>query len=162
MLEHTREPVEAFRLAAHFRRRGAIAPRNGTPPTRRRGVPPSRVERVLRPGWAWTVWLAIVVVGPTACRAPIEPIVVHSGRVVVTNTSADAWSDVEVWVNDHYRAMAPTLAPGGVLDAPLSNFVAGFGQRFDVSRQRVTGVEVTARTAGGTETRLVWGEGRRR
>jgi hypothetical protein len=112
-------------------------------------------------------WLArglgvALVLCAAACRAPLEPIVVHAGRIVVTNTSAEPWHDVEVWVNDHYRAMAGMLAPHGVLDAPLSNFVAGFGQRFDTSRQPVKGVEVTARTAAGTEVRLVWGEGRRR
>lgn len=106
--------------------------------------------------------LALVVVVLSACRAPIEPIVVRAERVVVTNTTADSWRDVEVWVNDHYRVTAATLAPGGVFDAPLSSFVAGFGQRFDVSRQPVRGVEVTARTADGAAMTLVWGEGRRR
>jgi hypothetical protein len=122
----------------------------------------SQAPGVLGRRQAMAVWLAFAVVGLSTCRAPIEPIVVRAERVVVTNASADSWRNVEVWVNDHYRVTVAALAPGGVFDAPLSSFVAGFGQRFDASRQPVRGVEVTARTAGGAEVTLVWGEGRRR
>lgn len=107
-------------------------------------------------------WLVLVLVGLSACRTPIDPIVVRPDRVVVTNTATDSWRGVEVWVNDHYRVTVATLAPGGVFEAPLSSFVAGFGQRFDVSRQPVRGVEVTARTADGAAVTLVWGQGRSR
>lgn len=119
----------------------------------------------------WTAWrslrrlscgLGVVIACAAACRPPLEPIVVQAGRIVVTNTSDESWRDVEVWLNDHYRVTTATLEPHGVLDAPLANFVAGFGQRFDVARQPVRGIEVTARTAGGVEVRHVWGEGRRR
>lgn len=78
------------------------------------------------------------------------------------NFSDDAWTGVEVWVNDHYRVTSPALARRGRLVAPLDTFVAGFGQRFDPRRQRVRGIEVTARTASGAPVRLVWGTGRRR
>lgn len=106
--------------------------------------------------------LGVVCVAAMACRPPIEPIDVAANRIAVTNTTRERWQDVEVWVNDHYRTTAPRLDPGGVLIAPLSNFVAGFGQRFDVARQPVRGVEVTARTPEGAEVRFTWGEGRRR
>ncbi|MBI2835844.1 MAG: hypothetical protein HYX76_15605 [Acidobacteria bacterium] len=56
---------------------------------------------------------------------------------------------------------APALAAEGRLDVPLGAFVAGFGQRFDPRRQKVTGVEVTAESASGP-VRLTWGAGRRR
>jgi len=90
------------------------------------------------------------------------PILVGEGRVTVHNRTASAWTDIEVWVNDHYRVTARRLEPGGRLEVPLGNFVAGFGQRFDARRQVVFGVEVTARDAKGRGVRLVWGKGRRR
>ena len=86
------------------------------------------------------------------------------GRYLVTienQTSAD-WSDVEVWLNDHYRVTAASLGAKGRLEASLNVFVAGFGQRFDHRRQYVFGLEVTARSARGAPVKLVWGKGRRR
>ena len=65
-------------------------------------------------------------------------------------------------MNDYYRAQAPSLAPGQVLDVPLDAFVAGFGQRFDVKKAAVYGVEVTSREGGAQVTRLTWGKGKKR
>ncbi len=81
---------------------------------------------------------------------------------MVENASDEAWHDVEVWLNDHYRVTSARLEARGRLVAPLDTFVAGFGQRFDVRRQPLRGIEVTARTADGRPVRLVWGAGRRR
>jgi hypothetical protein len=97
-----------------------------------------------------------------ACRPAPDPIRVEGRAVVVENRSDEAWRDVEVWVNDHYRVSSPVLAARGRFVAPLDTFVAGFGQRFDGRRQRIRGIEVTARTQAGRSVRLVWGAGRRR
>lgn len=80
----------------------------------------------------------------------------------VENQTGERWTDIEVWMNDHYRVTARGLEPGGRLVVPLDAFVAGFGQRFDRRRQAVFGIEVTARAASGRDVRLVWGKGRRR
>lgn len=107
------------------------------------------------------VLLAALAAG--ACRTePSPPIVVGDRRVSVHNRTSAAWTNLEIWVNDHYRATAGRLEPGGRLEVPLDAFVAGFGQRFDVRRQAVYGIEVTARDAAGRDVRLVWGKGRRR
>jgi hypothetical protein len=82
--------------------------------------------------------------------------------IVIENQTRDDWVDVEVWVNDHFRGTLSRLPAGGRTSAPLNNFVAAFGQKFDRARQSVFGVEVTARTASGKPVRLVWGSGRRR
>lgn len=97
-----------------------------------------------------------------ACRPAPDPIVIERGRIVVHNQSRGEWSDVEIWVNDHYRVTKATLGPHERFIMPLDVFVAGYGQRFDPRRQQVSGVEVTARDAGGRPVRLVWGAGRRR
>ena len=100
-------------------------------------------------------------IGP-GCDAERPAILVQETTISVENQSREAWSAVEVWLNDHYRVTARVLEPNGRLVVPLDAFVAGFGQRFDRRRQAPFGIEVTARTASGTEVRLVWGKGRRR
>jgi len=81
--------------------------------------------------------------------------------VRVENQTGKEWTDVEIWVNDHYRVTRPRIEAGERFQAPLDAFVAGFGQRHDTARQAVRGVEVTAKSSDG-DVRLVWGEGRRR
>jgi hypothetical protein len=91
-----------------------------------------------------------------------QPILVSEGRVVVTNLTGTAWSNVDIWLNDYYRAQARSLAPEQRLEVPLNVFVAGFGQRFDPARQQPEGLELTARGARGEPITLRWGRGRRR
>jgi hypothetical protein len=97
------------------------------------------------------------------CKATeeVQPILVEATRIIVDNRTADPWSNVEVWVNDHYRVTKPTMAAGERFMIPLDAFVAGFGQRFDPKRQVVQGVEVTARARAGAPVRLIYGRGRR-
>mgnify|MGYP002392420888 CR=1 FL=1 len=71
-------------------------------------------------------------------------------------------TDVEVWLNDHYRVQQRDLAPGGRLEIPLGVFVAAFGQNFDPKKQVPFGIEVTAVAADGKPVKIVWGKGRRR
>jgi hypothetical protein len=104
---------------------------------------------------------AIVFAASTGCKGKLDPIQVHGTRIAVENQTSSEWRDVEVWVNHHYRATAKTVAAGGRLDIPVRLLVTGFGQPFDPVRQRVSGIEVTARSADG-DVRLVWGEGRKR
>ncbi len=98
----------------------------------------------------------------TGCAERRPAIVMQATTVSVENQTGERWTDVEVWMNDHYRVTARALEPGGRLVVPLDAFVAGFGQRFDRRRQAVFGIEVTARAASGRDVRLVWGKGRRR
>jgi hypothetical protein len=98
-----------------------------------------------------------------ACTAEEKhPIVVQVDRVTVINLTDTAWSDVEVWLNDHYRAQASSLLAGQRLDVPIGVFIAGFGQRFDPKKQSPFGIEVVAKGADGKPVRLIWGQGRRR
>ena len=106
---------------------------------------------------------AALLVGGAACsKEEPHPILVQKDRISVINMSSDTWTDVDVWLNDFYRAQAPTLLPGQRLDVPITVFTAGWGQRFDPKRQEPFGVEVDARGPGGKPVRLVWGKGRRR
>lgn len=87
---------------------------------------------------------------------------VEEHRVVVTNLTGGAWSDVTVWLNDYYRAQAPALAPDQRLEIPLNAFAGGWGRRFDRRREAPVGIEVRARGADGKPFTAAWGRGRRR
>ncbi len=89
-------------------------------------------------------------------------IVLEGQTLTVVNHSAEAWDNVEIWLNDHYRVTRSRMAPGERFGVPLDTFVEGFGRRFSPGRQVVQGVEVSATSASGQAVRLVWGEGRRR
>jgi hypothetical protein len=102
----------------------------------------------------------LVVLAAPACRKPIEPLVVEGARLVVTNTSKEAWRDVKIWVNTFYRADVATLEAGGRLDAPLNRFSGPYGRFFDPRREAVKGVEITATSSSGAPVTITWGEGR--
>ena len=91
-----------------------------------------------------------------ACEAPRDPITLKEGIVTVENRTASEWRNVRVVVNDHFFGGTPALAAGGRLDAPLSQFQTGFGQRFDRGRMSVQKVEVIATDADGEPVRLEW------
>jgi hypothetical protein len=105
--------------------------------------------------------VAIALATWISCASRPDPIQVQGHRIAIENQSTSDWRDVEVWVNHHYRATAKHVAAGGRFDIPLRLLVTGFGQPFDPARQRVSGIEVTARSNAG-DVRLVWGEGRKR
>lgn len=144
----------------HARPSSAVmAPDASARPARQR-PPRCGRPRHRRPAWRRLASVLILLAG--ACREPIQPLVVDAHEVAVTNTTSTPWTDIEIWVNDHYRVTTARLEPRGRFHAPLDAFVAGFGQRFDPRRQAVRGVEVTATTSTGESIRLRWGEGRRR
>jgi len=104
-----------------------------------------------------------LLLGAMACKAEEPtPIRVGTDRITVINLTATPWRDVDVWLNDHYRAQARDLAPGQRFEVPLGNFVAAYGQLFDPKKQVPAGVEVDATGADGKPVKLVWGKGRRR
>lgn len=91
------------------------------------------------------------------CSEKAEPpIKVGEGSVVVENQSDLEWRNVLITVNEHFRGGARTLAARGRLNAPLSQFETGYGQRFDRGRTVVTTVVVTATDANGQPVRLEW------
>jgi hypothetical protein len=118
---------------------------------------PNRLDRPLA-----CLLLALACALASRCTEKRPAILIQETSISVENQSGEAWSGVEIWLNDHYRVTARTLEPGGRLVVPLDVFVAGYGQRFDRRRQAPFGIEVTAREGSGREVRLVWGKGRRR
>ena len=105
--------------------------------------------------------VAAALASAAACSEPPERLAVRDRAVVVFNDSGEAWTGVEIWVNDHYRVTRDRIAADERFVAPLQAFVAGFGQRFTATTN-VTGVELTATDESGDPVRVTWGEGRRR
>jgi hypothetical protein len=89
-------------------------------------------------------------------REEEPPIRLNGAWLVVENQSKIEWRDVSVTVNAYYKGVAPRVAAGGRLEAPLNGFVTGFGQRFNPARDTVTHVEVRATDAAGAPVALDW------
>lgn len=89
-------------------------------------------------------------------RSFVSPIAIAEGTVVVNNATDREWRNVVITVNHHFHGGARSLAPGGRLNAPLSQMVTGHGQRFNRSRQTVFKVEVVATDSKGEPVRLDW------
>jgi hypothetical protein len=104
--------------------------------------------------------LLAAITAVSGCKAPPEPLIVDGHMIRVENRTKTPWTDVEIWVNDHYRVTRRVIAPGERFEVPLDAFVAGFGQRFDVRRQAVKGVQVNGKQ-GNEPLKLVWGDGKR-
>jgi hypothetical protein len=124
----------------------------------------SRVVRVMRlpcrPGRALNGFAAAAILTTilaSACSRPRDSIVVDEGMITVENQTDQEWRNVRITVNHHFSGGAASLAPGGRLNAPLSQFQTGFGQKFDRGRQSVFKVEVSARAADGKTVALTWG-----
>ncbi len=93
-----------------------------------------------------------------ACSDVRDPITVSDGTIAIENQTPREWRKVVVTVNDHFRAGAERLAPGGRLTAPLAQLQTAFGQRFDIRRQSVFKVEVAATDDQGKPVALRWGQ----
>ena len=91
------------------------------------------------------------------CSKRRDPIVVDEGVLTLENQTSSEWRDVVITVNDHFRGGTKTLAPGGRLTAPLSEFRTGFGQKYDRGRMSVFKVLVTAKKPDGGEVTVEWG-----
>jgi hypothetical protein len=89
-------------------------------------------------------------------RVLTDPVTVEGGTITVNNQTVRDWRNVVVTVNDHFYGGAPTLAAGGRLSAPVSQFATAHGQRFDRGRQSVYKIEVKATDAAGEAVRLDW------
>ena len=92
------------------------------------------------------------------CRAELPPIRQHGSWLVIENQTRSPWKDVKVTLNSYYGGTAPTLAPGGRLEAPLAGFTTGLGQRFNTAREHISRVEVRATDAWGKPVLLEWDE----
>ena len=115
-----------------------------------------RVREVLR---VLRVLRVLVVLGVVACGREEEPPIRLKGAwLVVENQTKTEWREVSVTVNAYYKGVAPRVAPGGRLEAPLAGFTTGFGKRFNAASEHVMRVEVRATDPAGRPVALDWDE----
>lgn len=107
---------------------------------------------MLTPSYRQVTLVAMLLAG--ACSPRPGPLSVADSMVVVQNQTSRDWRNVVVTVNDHFRGGAPSMAAGSRLAAPLSQFQTAFGQRYDIARQTVFKIEVTATDSRGEPVRL--------
>ena len=92
--------------------------------------------------------------------ANFPPIRQRGTWIVVENQSASSWRNVSVTINAYYRGVSPAPDAGGRLEAPLSGFTTGLGQRFNTMKEHIRRVEVRATDASGNPVALDWDETR--
>jgi hypothetical protein len=99
-----------------------------------------------------TVTLTVVTTLLAAACSNAKPaaLQLQRGLLTVDNRTDSDWLDVELWINQQYRITVPRIAAGSRFSTTLDVFVAGFGQRFDKSRQRVKDLRLKARQPDGT------------
>jgi hypothetical protein len=97
-----------------------------------------------------------------ACsKPPLEALHVERNLLTVDNRTDRDWLDVEIWINRQYRITAKRIAAHTRFSAALDMFVAGWGQRFDVRKQRIDSLELKAHEPGGAAVLERLGLGRR-
>ena len=99
--------------------------------------------------FAATLAAAIACGGP-----PIEALQLDGNLLTVNNRSSSDWTNVELWVNNYFRATTASIPAGGRFQAPLDTFVTGFGQRFDFRRMQIHDVRLTAKQPDGRPVEL--------
>ena len=118
-------------------------------------------------GWKWKA-LAFLVLASVAFAAysfwhagggaSFPPIRQRGTWIVVENQTSSSWKNVSVTINAYYRGVAPALGAGARLEAPLSGFTTGLGQRFNTMKEHIRRVEVRATDASGNPVALDWDE----
>ena len=84
------------------------------------------------------------------CVAHERPVLQLEGaQLTLYNDSDEAWHDVEVVLNHHFRITPEDMPPEQVVHAPLDIFVAGYGQRFNFKTMQITDLRLTAKRPNG-------------
>src|SRR5262245_53885726 len=93
--------------------------------------------------------VAAAVLSAACYKPPPETLTLNGSMLTIDNHSADEWSNVEVWLNTHFRITTKSIPPRGRLQSPLNYFVAGFGQHFDYNRMQIRDLRLTATLPDG-------------
>jgi hypothetical protein len=94
--------------------------------------------------------LVVAAAVSAACSRPAEePLKLDGNVLTVDNRTDQEWKHVEVWLNTYYRLTIDSVPAHGRVQAPLDNFVAGFGQRFRFRQMQIHDLRLTATLPGG-------------
>jgi hypothetical protein len=92
----------------------------------------------------WLVLAAARCSGP-----PPEPLRLDGNMLTVYNSTSQDWNDVQIFLNNYYRAVTPKIAARSQFKAPLDVFVEAYGRRFEFNRMQIRAVRLTATLPGG-------------
>ena len=82
-------------------------------------------------------------------KKTVDPLQLDANRLTVTNTTAQDWNQIEIWINRQYRLTVPSIPAGQQLQTPLSIFVEAYGRRFEFGRQQITDLRLSAKNSNG-------------
>jgi hypothetical protein len=94
----------------------------------------------------------LIAIAGGACSSGPEPapLQLDGGILTVDNRTDQDWEQVEIWVNQYYRAAPKTIRARTRFTAPLRVFVSGWGQTFPYGKQQIWDIRLTATQADGT------------
>jgi hypothetical protein len=87
-------------------------------------------------------------------KAPEEAIKLEGNVLTVSNISNDEWTQVEIWINQQFRMVTPSIPPGKRFQATLDTFVTGFGHRFNFKSMQIKDVRLMAKLPDGKPVEL--------
>ena len=93
--------------------------------------------------------LIVAAIAAGCSDRPKDPMTLEGNRLTVDNRTSHDWSNVEIWLNTHYRVTTPSIPASGRFQVYLDSFVAGFGQRFDWRRQQIVDLRLVAKQPDG-------------
>ena len=98
--------------------------------------------------------IAAIAVVAGCSRPPRDPLTLEGNLLTVDNRSPREWTNVEIWLNTHYRVTTTSIPAGGRFQVPLDAFVAGFGQRFNFRRTQIVDLRLSAKLPDGKPIEL--------
>jgi hypothetical protein len=99
--------------------------------------------------------LALAVASAAGCsKPPADPLQLDRGILTVSNDTADAWTNVEIWINQQFRVTVPAIDARSRFQVPLGSFVEGFGHRFEFGKMQIRDLRLTAKTDRGAPVEL--------
>src|SRR5437773_12287677 len=82
-------------------------------------------------------------------KAPEEAIKLEGELLTVSNISNDEWTHVEIWTNQQFRMVTPSIPPGKRFQGTLDTFVTACGHRCNIRGMQVKDVRRTAKLPDG-------------
>ena len=103
---------------------------------------------------ARAVLLAVLVCCAACSSRPPEPLRLERGLVTVDNQTDEEWRAVEIWINNYYRAMVPSIAARGIFQVRVDSFISGYGRRFNNRGAQITDLRLSANRPNGERIEL--------
>lgn len=97
----------------------------------------------------------LLLAASAACSSPArDPFQLEGNNLTLENQTDEEWRSVEIWLNNYYRVIVPSIAAHGRFQVQLDSFVSGYAQRFDYRRAQITDLRLTAKRPTGESMEL--------